>query len=74
MKFSLFVPVARSTVAAAINSPVTAGKDNYTVSWNGMSAVLLCGSGFCDNFSNCMKVRQVHQNAVGFRPKTMIPQ
>jgi len=36
MKFSLFVPVASSTVAAAIKSPVTVGKDNYTVSMNDM--------------------------------------
>jgi len=34
MKFSFFVPVARSAVAAAINSLATVGNDNYAVSWN----------------------------------------
>ena len=34
MKVNLSVQVVKSTVAAAINTLVTAGKDNYSVSLN----------------------------------------
>ena len=52
MKVSFVTKVMSSTVTAAINTLVTVGKDNCTVSLNdtGLSVVMLCSTTVCVHF------------------------